>query len=329
VIRIVAGQSIYLHAQSLLRVLHMKDVSSSQPLGKADLHVHTRYSGLTTVSFLRFPDSVSYPDDVVKAAERRGLDVLCVTDHNSIKGAVEARKFAKDIEIVTGAEIETLEGDLLALFISEDIPKDRPVEETIDMIHAQGGLAIVPHPFSSHCDALGRRLNGLKVDGVEVFNAAHRDGYSNEAARILTGGLDTAFVGSSDAHATTMVGNAYTTFEGNTAEDLRRAILAKKTSFVGKATPLKDLVWMTVNVSIELWKDLTLSLVGRDVVDGTELAAVVSSMRTISKVVSIVGATGFLVPPMPAIVGVLGDNIHRRRSKYHFDRILRETNGSA
>ncbi len=125
-----------------------------------------------------------------------------------------------------------------------------------------------------------------------------------------------------------MVGNAYTTFEGSTAEDLRRAILSKKTSFVGKATPLKDVVWMTVNVSIELWRDLALSLIGRGIADGTEVADVVSRMRTISKVVSVIGATGFLIPPMPAIVGVLGDNIYRRKSKYHFDGVMREANGN-
>jgi len=297
--------------------------------GKADIHVHTRYSGLTTVSFLRFPDSISYPADVVKMAERRKLDVICVTDHNTIRGALEAKKAAKEVEVVAGAEIETTDGDVLGLFLMEDVPKKLQAEETIDRIHGQGGLAIAPHPFSSHCDALGRRILDLKLDGVEIFNAAHRDGYTNDAAQIVAGGLHTAFVGGSDAHAVAMVGNAYTTFDGNSAEDLRRAILAKKTSYAGASTPLKDLVWMTVNVNIELWRTLVRSLLGRDVMDGTECPEVVSRMRTISKVLSIMGATAFLMPPMPALVGVLGDHIHRRRSRYHFDKVMREANGIA
>lgn len=296
--------------------------------GKADLHVHTRYSGLTTVSFLRFPDSISYPADVVKAAEERKLDVLCITDHNTIRGAIEARKTAKSVDIVTGSEILTLDGDLLGLFLSEDVKKSLPADETIDRIHAQGGLAIAPHPFSSHCDALGRKVLELKLDGIELFNAAHRDGYTNEAAKIVAGGLNTAFVGGSDAHSITMVGNAYTTFEGTNAEDLRRAILQKKTNFAGMSTPLKDLVWMTVNINVELWKILGLSLLGRQIVDGTECPAVVSRMRTISKIVSIMGATAFLIPPMPAVVGVLGDHIHRKRSQSHFDKVMREANGA-
>ena len=310
-------------------IVHCKGIGYPQVLAdhmlrKADLHVHTRYSGLTRVSFLTFPDSISHPSDLVRTAEKKQLAVLCITDHNSIRGAVEAKKLATSVEIVTGSEILTLDGDLLGLFLTDDIPKGRTAEETIDAIHAQGGLAIAPHPFSSHCDSLGLKITELKLDGVELFNAAHRDGYTNEAAQKMSSNLDLAFVGGSDAHSPTMVGNAYTLFEGESAEDLRRAILARKTSYAGEPTPLKDIVWMTVNVTAELWRILGLSLVRRPVNDGTECALVVSRMRTISKVVALMGATAFLVPPAPALVGVLGDHIHRSRSRTHFAKV---TNG--
>lgn len=293
-------------------------------LGKADLHVHTRYSGLTRVYFLRFPDSISHPSEIVKMAERRHLDVLCVTDHNSIRGAVEAKKFATSVEIVTGSEVATLDGDLLGIFLTEDIPKGLPAEETIDKIHEQGGLAIAPHPFSSQADSLGLKIAELKLDGVELFNAAHRDGYTNDAAQIIAKDLNVAFVGGSDAHSVNMVGNAYTQFDGKDAEDLMKAILARKTSFAGEPTPLKDLIWMTVNVTVELWRVLGLSLLGRPVLDGTECSLVVSRMRTISKIVSLMGATAFLVPPAPALAGVLGDRIHRSRSRSNFARITHD-----
>jgi hypothetical protein len=293
-------------------------------LGKADLHVHTRYSGLTRVYFLRFPDSISHPSEIVKMAERRQLDVLCVTDHNSIRGAMEARKSATSVEIVAGSEIATLDGDLLGIFLTEDITKGLPAEETIDKIHEQGGLAVAPHPFSSHADSLGLKIAELKLDGVELFNAAHRDGYTNDAAQIIAKNLNVAFVGGSDAHSVEMVGNAYTQFDGTSAEDLRKAILARKTSFAGQPTPLKDLIWMTVNVTAELWRVLGLSLLGRPVLDGTECSLVVSRMRTISKIVSLMGATAFLVPPAPALVGVLGDRIHRSRSRSNFASMTRD-----
>ena len=274
--------------------------------------------------FLRFPDSISHPSEIVKMAERRKLDVLCVTDHNSIRGAVEARKSATSVEIVAGSEIATLDGDLLGIFLTEDVPKGLPAEETIDKIHEQGGLAIAPHPFSSQAFSLGLKIAELKIDGVELFNAAHRDGYTNDAAQIIAKNLDVAFVGGSDAHAANMVGNAYTQFDGKSAEDLRRAILARKTSFAGEPTPLRDMIWMTVDVTAELWRVLGLSLLGRQVLDGTECSLVVSRMRTISKIVSLMGATAFLVPPAPALAGVLGDRIHRSRSKFNFARMTRD-----
>ena len=271
--------------------------------------------------FLRFPDSISYPSEIVKMAERRQLNVLCVTDHNSIRGAIEARKHATSVEIVIGSEIATLDGDLLGLFLTEDIPKGLPAEETIDRIHQQGGLAIAPHPFSSHCDSLGLKIMELKLDGVELLNAAHRDGYTNDAAQTIAKDMNVAFVGGSDAHATTMVGNAYTKFDGENAEDLRKAILRKRTDFAGEPTPLKDLVWMTVNVTVELCRVLSHSLLARGPLDDTECALVVSRMRTVSKVVSLMGATAFLVPPAPAIVGILGDRINRSRSRSHITRV--------
>ncbi len=289
--------------------------------GKADLHIHTRYSGLTKVSFLSFPDSISTPRDIVRIAEARRLSVICITDHNSLKGAIEAKKIATAVEIVAGSEISTSDGDLLALFQNEEIPRGIPAEEAIEAIHAQGGLAIAPHPFSSRCHSLGLKVADLKLDGVELFNAAHRDGYTNEAAQRMSRSLDLSFVGGSDAHSPAMVGNAYTMFEGQTAEDLRKAILAKRTQFGGQSTPLKDLVWMTVKVTADLWRTLGLSLIGRPVEDGTECSMVVSRMRTVSKVVALMGATAFLIPPTPALAGFVGDQIHKSRSRTHFARL--------
>ena len=78
--------------------------------GKADLHTHTKYSGLSKVLFLQIPDSVSEPRDVVRAAEAKKLDVLCVTDHNSIRGGLEAGKHARSVEVVVGEEVMTADG---------------------------------------------------------------------------------------------------------------------------------------------------------------------------------------------------------------------------
>jgi len=68
---------------------HAQGISTSTQItpqmdGKADLHTHTKYSGMSKLRFIRFPDAVSDPVEVVRAAEKRGLDVVCVTDHDTI-----------------------------------------------------------------------------------------------------------------------------------------------------------------------------------------------------------------------------------------------------
>ena len=83
--------------------------------------------------FLDLPDSVAEPREMVEAAEKIGLDVLCVTDHNSIRGAVEAKKHARSVEIVVGEEILTSEGEVLGLFLTEQIASGLTAGETIEV----------------------------------------------------------------------------------------------------------------------------------------------------------------------------------------------------
>ena len=76
--------------------------------GKADLHTHTKYSGMSKLRFIRFPDAVSDPVEVVRAAEKKGLDVVCVTDHDTIRGAKMAEKVAGNVEVIVGEEVLSL-----------------------------------------------------------------------------------------------------------------------------------------------------------------------------------------------------------------------------
>lgn len=283
--------------------------------GKADTHTHTKYSGLSKVLFLSLPDSVSEPDEVIRAAEARGLDVVCVTDHNTIRGGLEARKVAAKVEVVVGEEVGTADGEVLGLFLTEDVPRGLSAAETIDRIHAQGGVAIAPHPFSAHCSALGKKVFELDLDGIEAFNSIHRDRYSNEIAQRLCASAGKALTGGSDAHGPSMVGNAYTTYEGSSAEDLRKAILAGKTSFEGEYTELKDIIWMTTTVALRLQEIIARSLVGGENHEDTVYAREVCDMRTISKVLSFIGIMAFMAPPATLLAGLVGDRLHRSKSK--------------
>ena len=284
--------------------------------GKADTHCHTKHSGMTKVSILRFPDSISEPAAVVKAAERENLNVLCVTDHNTIRGGIEAKKIASSVEIVVGEEVRTSCGDLIGIFLNENIKMGLSPEETVDIIHSQGGLAIAAHPFSAHCESLGMRIFDLKLDGVELFNSAQRDGYANATAqKFVENKLNIAQIGASDAHTPDMVGNAFTTFDGSSAEDLRKAILQKRTRWGGNVTPLKEFVWMTAITAAEMEFILARSLLGRPLNGDSDVELAVSKIRAISKAVSLVGATAFMFPPFLYLTAVAGDRIHKSEAR--------------
>lgn len=283
--------------------------------GRADVHVHTKYSGMTRVEFIKVPDSVSEPRDVVRAAEHKGLDVLCVTDHNSLRGALKAKQIASKVEVVLGEEIVTQGGEVLGLFLQEAIPPGLTAQETVERIHAQGGVAVAPHPFSSRCRSLGTAVSQLDLDGIEVLNSMHIDGYSNAFAKHAFSVTDIARVGGSDAHHHAMVGNAYTVFEGTTAEELREAIVKGATDFGGSQTSLRQIVWMIAELTAQVECALGRSLLGMPDEDDAEWVKTVRGMKLSSRMMSLVGATMFLAPPCQLIAGVVGVAVHESRSR--------------
>src|SRR5262245_32656349 len=113
---------------------------SGPSLGRADLHVHSWWS-----------DGAQSPEDTVREAAGR-VDVLAITDHDETAGALQAREFAREhpdlgVDVVVGEEVSTLNGHLLALYLEERIPAGLSAAETIELVHAQGGLAVAAHPF--------------------------------------------------------------------------------------------------------------------------------------------------------------------------------------
>ena len=189
--------------------------------GKADLHIHTIASdGTATV-----PELLEY------IACSSDLRLIAITDHDSIVGARQAAQLAHQfgVEVIVGEEVSTREGHLLALFIDTQLPAGRPAAETIAAIHAQGGLAVAPHPFDRSVPSLG--LTGLwhpgwHFDAIEGFNSgviwSQRN--CNRVAQQEATAMGLPIVGGSDAHTLATVGFGYTVFPGSSADDLYRAI---------------------------------------------------------------------------------------------------------
>lgn len=201
--------------------------------GMADLHLHTRHSdGAPTVREL-----------LDHVAARTALDVIAITDHDTITGALEAREMACQrhypFEIIVGEEVTTRQGHLVGLFLSERVAPGLSARETVAAIHAQGGLAFAPHPFlRCHQDegraitmvGLGEVVRELDLDAIETINGAPFLGHANRQAAAYNAGITRLpTVGGSDGHIAAAAGKGYTRFPGKTAHDLRAAIEAGQT----------------------------------------------------------------------------------------------------
>jgi predicted metal-dependent phosphoesterase TrpH len=170
------------------------------------------------------------------------LDVIAITDHDDIRGALAARdahaRGTYRFEVVPGMEVTTIEGHLLALFVDEPVPCLRGVDETLAAIHRLDGLAVIPHPMTWLTRSLGeghiRRVMSSGVpavhfDGIELTNGTPAGRNGARKANALNGELRLAEAGGSDAHFLEAVGAGYTEFPGRTATDLRQTILDRAT----------------------------------------------------------------------------------------------------
>ncbi len=178
---------------------------------RVDLHNHTHYS----------PDSILSPREFVREARRAGLGCVAVTDHNTIRGALAVRELA-DFPVIIGEEIRTAEGEIIGLFLEEDVPPDLPARETVERVKAQGGLVGVPHPFDSLRSALREdRLHQLidEIDFIEALNARMVFSSRNDKARTFALEHGKPVSAGSDAHSALEVARAYVEmpeFEGPT-----------------------------------------------------------------------------------------------------------------
>lgn len=208
--------------------------------GRADLHMHTTASdGVADVRQM-----LDY------AAEHCNLNVLAITDHDRLDASLWAanQQGLYPFDIVPGVEVTSADGHVLALWVTQPIPKGLSLLETAAAIHEAGGMAILAHPFEPTIapHTFWRYLTApcvLKeagIDAVEIMNAGAFTPGCNWLAERVYGGKKRRLpvVGNSDAHAPSLIGTGVTRFAGNTAADLRHALLAGETVAEGKPWPL-------------------------------------------------------------------------------------------
>jgi predicted metal-dependent phosphoesterase TrpH len=218
---------------------------------KFDVHNHTKYS----------PDSNIEPRDIVKYATKNHLDFIAVTDHNNIKGALAAKKYETDtLKIIIGEEVTTSGGgkhnegggEVIGLFLTEQIDKHQSLEATIDEIRAQNGVVLMPHPFDfARGSAYHPSEEQAKLfDCVEGFNArCYSQKYNIDAVKYANRHKLTSVAGS-DAHVKREIGNAWNITE---CDNVREALLSNKVQFDGEKTFLANHIF---SKGIKKWREV-------------------------------------------------------------------------
>lgn len=233
--------------------------------GRADLHIHSLAS-----------DGIAGVEEILDHAERvAGLDVIAIADHERVDAAIAARALAhrrnSPVEVIVGEEITTRGGHLLALFIEERIRPLQSLRASIAAVHEQGGLAIAAHPLAPYpiC-AQGRAIRRLQadpdpiyhLDALETFNPTSAGRTHHARAVALADELGMAGVGNSDAHLLEAIASGHTTFPGHSAEDVRAAILERRTGWHGEFWPFGFQVAMYRRQLGKYSKDIRDDLVG-------------------------------------------------------------------
>lgn len=180
---------------------------------KLDLHVHTTHSF----------DSAIDPTALREICRERGLDGVAITDHDSLHGSLEFASELPDLLILPGSEIRSAEGEIIGLFLSEEVPPGLTAPETIRRIHEQGGVVVIPHPFDivKLKRMRARRLEELKedIDAMEGLNGKPRWWFANRSALRFAQEHQLPVTAGSDAHKAAHVGLLYTEMEEFTSPE--------------------------------------------------------------------------------------------------------------
>lgn len=172
-----------------------------------DLHVHTCYSF----------DSSLQPQGLLEVCRQRSLDGVAVTDHDRLEGAREFSRLLPELIVIPGEEVRTREGEIIGLFLKEEIPPGLSALETMERIREQGGVVLIPHPFDY---VKLRRLKASQllqmremIDCIEGINGKPRYFHANERAKAFASKHGFLLTAGSDAHRKEDIGKIFTEME--------------------------------------------------------------------------------------------------------------------
>lgn len=213
---------------------------------KYDLHIHSKYSS----------DGILDVREIMKIAIKRGLDGIAITDHNTIKGGQEAKKYETDsLKVIIGSEIMTEKGEVIGLFLSEEIISGM-FQDVINDIRDQNGVVIIPHPFDEmrHSSFKPAEQDIKFIDCIEGFNSRCLFQKYNKNAEEFAKRHNMAITAGSDAHFLNEIANAGIITE---IEDIREAFLKKDIEIFGKRSSFMN---HGLTKGLKLWRKTNSSI---------------------------------------------------------------------
>ena len=187
---------------------------------RVEFHCHTIFS----------KDSLTRPADLVRTCRRKGIDRVVVTDHNTIAGARAAQTLDPELVIV-GEEIATTRGEILAAFVTEEIPKGLTPQETLRRLKEQDAFISVSHPFDRGRNGHWQENDLLEilpyVDAIEVYNSRCMQPRFNRQAQQFAETHHLAGTVGSDAHAAFDLGRSLMRLEPFDGPEGLRAVIRK------------------------------------------------------------------------------------------------------
>ena len=194
-------------------------------LVRVDLHNHTWYS----------KDGMMPPERFIDLARRRGLDAVAITDHNRLTVFR-----SKEMVVIPGEEVKTTKGEIIGLFLNEEIPRGLSPEEVFDRIREQGGIIVIPHPFDRFRRKTALLLHDVELPKdvlIEVLNARYiTPHFYREALEFSKERFP--MVAGSDAHTPIEVGRAWTEVpEFSDEEELFKHLKKGRTRPAGRLSP--------------------------------------------------------------------------------------------
>jgi len=203
---------------------------------KADLHVHTWHS---------IDSSMSY-DQLIESCLGKGINCVAIADHGTTKGARDLQKVAP-FKIIVCEEVLTPYGEIMGMFLQEDIPWKVPLEDAIKLIRQQGGLVNIPHPFDRVRPSAFRNLRMLEsivdlIDIIEVFNSRSLFPGAESRARAFAAKHNKIISYGSDGHSPSEIGFACVEMaDFNTKQEFLSSLSAAKL-FGKKSSPLIHII---------------------------------------------------------------------------------------